>query len=210
MRSSGVPHPAGYEDLKDKADVERALVELGREHPGLSRAVVKLNDSFSGEGNAVLRFPDSVTRESVHDAMDGLELAVASESHEAYFRKFERMGGVVEAFIDAPHKLSPSAQLRTTPHGEVVATSTHDQILGGPSGQVYQGCSFPAHEDYRMAIQHRSILIGQVLAKQEVVSRFGVDFLAYKDAPEDKWKLTAPCAASTRPMAVPASWMARR
>ena len=63
------------------------------------------------------------------------------------------MGGIVEEFIDAPHKLSPSAQLRTTPRGEVVATSTHDQILGGPSGQIYQGCTFPAHEDYRRAIQ---------------------------------------------------------
>ena len=42
-----------------------------------------------------------------------------------------------------------------------------------------------------MAIQTRSILVGEVLAKQDVVSRFGVDFLAYKDAPEDPWKLTA-------------------
>ena len=102
-----------------------------------------------------------MTRESVHDAMGGLELAVASESHDAYFRKFARMGGIVEAFIDAPHKLSPSAQLRTTPRGEVVATSTHDQILGGPSGQIYQGCTFPAHEDYRRAIQDAGMAIGR-------------------------------------------------
>jgi hypothetical protein len=73
----------------------------------------------------------------------------------------------------------------------VLPTSTHDQILGGPSGQVYQGCSFPAHEDYRMAIQYRSVLIGQVLARKGVVSRFGVDFLAYRDTPEDPWQLTA-------------------
>ena len=87
--------------------------------------------------------------------------------------------------------MSPSAQFRTSPTGEVLAISTHDQILGGESGQVYLGCSFPAHEDYRMAIQHRSIRVGEVLARHDVVSRFGVDFLACKDAPEDWWKLTA-------------------
>ena len=27
--------------------------------------------------------------------------------------------------------------------------STHDQILGGDSGQIYLGCSFPARDDYR-------------------------------------------------------------
>ena len=105
-------------------DVERALVELGRQQPGLRKAVVKLNESFSGEGNAIFRFPEHVTLDSVRQAMGGLELAVSSESHDHYFRKFARMGGVVEAFIDAPHKLSPSAQLRTTPRGETSTTST--------------------------------------------------------------------------------------
>ena len=166
-------------------------MELAREHPTLSRAVVKLNDSFSGEGNAVFRFPEVVTRESVRDAMGGLELAVASESHEAYFRKFARMGGVVEAFIDAPYKLSPSAQLRTTPRGEVAATSTHDQILGGPSGQIYQGCTFPAHEDYRRAILEAGTAIGRVLAAHGAVSRYGVDFLVSCHDPAQPWTLHA-------------------
>ena len=191
FKEAGIPHPPGYEDLTDKDDVERALVELAREHPTLSRAVVKLNDSFSGEGNAVFRFPGIVTRESVRDAMGGLELAVASESHEAYFRKFARMGGVVEAFIDAPYKLSPSAQLRTTPRGDVAATSTHDQILGGPSGQIYQGCTFPAHEDYRRAILEAGTAIGRVLAAHGAVSRYGVDFLVSRHDPAQPWTLHA-------------------
>jgi hypothetical protein len=42
-----------------------------------------------------------------------------------------------------------------------------------------------------MAIQYRSILVGQVLARQGVVSRFGVDFLAYRDSVDEAWKLTA-------------------
>jgi hypothetical protein len=191
FKEAGVPHPPGYEDLKDKDDVERALVELGREQKGLRRAVVKLNESFSGEGNAVFTFPETVTRESVHEAMDGLEHTVASETDEHYFRKFARMGGVVEAFIDAPHKLSPSAQLRTTPRGDTAATSTHDQILGGPSGQIYQGCIFPAHADYRREIRDAGIAVGHVLAAKGAVSRFGVDFLVSRHDTSQPWTMHA-------------------
>jgi hypothetical protein len=192
FRQAGIELPEGFEDLTGEADVEDALVELAHRRPGLRKAVVKLNDSFSGEGNAIFRFPDQPDdRLAVRKALRSLEFAVPWETYQNYFQKFTRMGGIVEEFIDAAIKVSPSAQLRTSPAGEVLPTSTHDQILGGPSGQVYQGCSFPAHEDYRMAIQTRAILVGEVLAKQDVVSRFGVDFLAYKDAPEDPWKLTA-------------------
>ncbi len=68
--------------------------------------------------------------------------------------------------------------------------STHDQILGGPSGQVFLGCSFPARDEYRVAIQQPEQRIGHVLAAQGVVSRFGVDFLACRTRPRS-WKMTA-------------------
>ncbi len=69
--------------------------------------------------------------------------------------------------------------------------STHDQILGGPSGQVFLGCRFPARDDYRMRIQEAGQRIGAALAAHGVVSRFGVDFLVYRDHPSQDWKLTA-------------------
>ena len=192
FREAGVELPEGFEDLTGEADVEDALVALAHRRPGLRKAVVKLNESFSGEGNAIFRFPDQVDdRFAIRKALRALEFGVPWETHQNYFQKFSRMGGIVEEFIDAAIKVSPSAQLRTSPAGEVLPTSTHDQILGGPSGQIYQGCSFPARDDYRMAILERSIRIGQVLARQDVVSRFGVDFLAYKETPEEPWKLTA-------------------
>jgi hypothetical protein len=192
FREAGVELPDGFEDLTGEADVEDALIELAHRRPGLRRAVVKLNESFSGEGNAIFRYPDAPDdRLAIRKSLRTLEFAVPWETHQNYFQKFTRMGGIVEEFIDATIKVSPSAQLRTSPHGEVLPTSTHDQILGGPSGQVYQGCSFPAHEDYRMAIQHRGILVGEVLARQGVVSRFGVDFLAYRETTDEPWKLTA-------------------
>ena len=69
--------------------------------------------------------------------------------------------------------------------------STHDQILGGPSGQVFLGCRFPARDDYRLGIQEAGAKVGHQLSAQGVVSRFGVDFLVHRDAPDQPWQTTA-------------------
>jgi hypothetical protein len=101
------------------------------------------------------------------------------------------MGGIVEEFLEAPEKRSPSVQLRVSPKGEVVTISTHDQILGGPSEQVFLGCNFPAHDDYRLRLQELGLRIGQVLARHGVVSRFAVDFLTYRQEPGHDWSISA-------------------
>jgi hypothetical protein len=190
FREAGVDLPLGTEDLRDEHDVENALVDLREKRPSLRRAVIKLNDSFSGEGNAVFRYPESESREAVREAMGDLEFSVPTERREVYFAKFARMGGVAEEFIEAAEKESPSVQLRVSPRGEVVPISTHDQILGGASGQVFLGCTFPAREDYRMHITEAALRIGHVLARHGVVSRFAVDFLVYRE-PGAEWNLSA-------------------
>ena len=102
------------------------------------------------------------------------------------------MGGVVEEFIEAPEKTSPSSQFRTSPRGEVVPISTHDQILGGRSGQIYLGCSFPARDAYRMTITEmgaaRRPRAGRARA---CVSRYGVDFLAFRHHHDEPWQVVA-------------------
>lgn len=153
--------------------------------------MVKLNDSFSGEGNAILRYPETVTRPGLRQAVDEMEFAVASETPEVYFDKLARMGGIVEEFVEGADKQSPSAQMRVSPKGEVVTISTHDQILGGPSGQIFLGCSFPAHDDYRLKIQEAGLRIGRVLARHGVVSRFAIDFLVYRTPPSPEWHVVA-------------------
>lgn len=189
FREAGVPLPAGFEDLRDEHDVAHALVDLRRQRPGIRRAVVKLNDSFSGEGNSLFTYPPG-EHPDLLPALAGIETAVPAESADQYFQKFRRMGGVVEEFIEAPEKTSPSAQYRTSPRGEVVAISTHDQILGGRSGQVYLGCSFPARDEYRLAIAEMGHRVGHVLASKGVVSRYGVDFLAFRGHGEP-WQVVA-------------------
>ena len=75
--------------------------------------------------------------------------------------------------------------------GEVMEISTHDQILGGDSGQIYLGCTFPAAPAYRAQIREAGARIGATLARHGVVSRFGIDFLMSREAPVDPWQLTA-------------------
>ena len=191
FRAAGVDLPLGFESLHAASEVEGALEELRALRPGLRRAVIKLDESFSGEGNALLRYPESTSREALREALRRVEFSVPSETPEAYFDKFSHMGGIVEEFLESDEKHSPSAQLRVSPRGDVEPISTHDQILGGSSGQVFLGCRFPARDDYRRCIQDLGVRIGAVLAADGVVSRFGVDFLVARDHPSQEWKVSA-------------------
>jgi len=191
FREAGIDLPLGMEDLATQPEIEEALADLKTMRPGLKRAVLKLNESFSGEGNAIFRYPESVTRPEIREALRDLEFSAPTETPEIYLDKFARMGGIAEEFIEAPEKTSPSCQLRISPSGEVASVSTHDQILGGASGQVFLGCTFPAHDDYRKLVQEAGVRVGHVLARYGVVSRFGVDFLVHRPAPDAHWMLSA-------------------
>lgn len=198
FREAGVPMPDGAEDLRDEEDVLEALSALKARRPGLRRAVLKLDEGFSGEGNAVFSYPEGSEspgrrscKDELRDALGGLELTMAGETPESYLQKFRGMGGIVEEFLEGRDKRSPSVQLRSSPHGEVMVLSTHDQILGGSTGQVFQGCSFPAQEEYRQRIRDHGVAIGEVLARHGVVSRFGIDFLVWKETQGGEWRIAA-------------------
>jgi hypothetical protein len=84
---------------------------------------------------------------------------------------------------------SPSAQLRALPDGTVEVLSTHDQILGGPHGQTYLGCRLPADPAYATAIGREARRVGERLAREGVIGRFAVDFVAVRDG--DDWRAYA-------------------
>jgi len=180
FREAGVDLPEGSENLHSEADLLEALQALRARKPGTRRAILKFDDSFSGEGNAVLTFTGGNGRPALERDLRRITPSSPEETAESYLMKFEAAGGIVEEFLETPSR-SPSVQLRIDPQGEVALLSTHDQILGGPSGQVYQGCRFPAEEGYRRPIQEAARRIGAVLARRGVVSRFGVDFLVGQD-----------------------------
>ena len=75
----------------------------------------------------------------------------------AYEAKFEENGGIVEERIVGEELLSPSVQLRVRPDRSVELLSTHDQLLGGASGQSYLGCIFPADPAYSRLISEPAI-----------------------------------------------------
>jgi hypothetical protein len=88
------------------------------------------------------------------------------------------MGAVAEAFVEGAEKRSPSAQYRVDPLGRVEVISTHDQVLGGRSGQVFLGCRFPADAAYRLEIQATGLRAAESLRDHGVLGRFGVDFIS--------------------------------
>ena len=95
-------------------------------------------------------------------------------------------GGVVEERIAGEEFRSPSVQMRVTPLGKLEVLSTHDQLLGGPSGQSYLGCRFPADPAYAAAITREAVKVGERLAEEGVIGRFAIDFVAVRSG--DGWE----------------------
>jgi hypothetical protein len=190
----GVTHPLGIENLRSADDLVRALAEMRGRKPSLSKVVVKLNEGVSGEGNAHLDVALLGARASDRPALEEhlatLRFESAEMTLETFLAKLAERGGVVEERIAGSDFCSPSAQLRVTPLGQVEALSTHDQLLGGPSGQSYLGCSFPASTAYGPAIMREALKVGHRLAREGVLGRFALDFVAVRNARGD-WETYA-------------------
>ena len=105
---------------------------------------------------------------------------------DSYLSKLAERGGIVEELVSGVEVRSPSVQLRVTPSGEVELLSTHDQVLGEPSGQSYLGCRFPADFDYAPAISAEAAIIGARLAREGVIGRFAIDFVTVRDT-DGRW-----------------------
>jgi hypothetical protein len=198
FKAAGLEVAPGREGLRDRKDLVAALASLWDEVPDSTRLVVKLNDSFSGEGNAVLdlrgieRAPDAAGREAaLAAALPGMKFEAADLSWEPFADQFDVMGGVCEQWIEGEGKRSPSVQLRINPLSEAQVVSTHDQVLGGPSGQIFEGATFPADPAYRAQIQSLSLRAGELLAQRGVIGRFAVDFLALPDGDNGGQRLIA-------------------
>ena len=102
-------------------------------------------------------------------------------------KKLQERKGVVEERIMGEEFRSPSVQLRVTPLGKVELLSTHDQLLGGPTGQSYLGCVFPADTAYAPLITREAAKVGKRLAKEGVIGRFALDFVVVR-AKDGTWE----------------------
>ncbi|WP_244470368.1 peptide ligase PGM1-related protein [Microvirga vignae] len=188
FREASIDMPEGFEDLRGADEIVDALAELKARRPRIKRAVVKLDEGFSGEGNAVFsyeRSPASTNLKAwIKESLPDLAFEAKGMTWEPFAEKLSAMGGIVEEFIEGEIKRSPSAQFRVDPVGRLEAISTHDQVLGGESGQVFLGCLFPADEAYRLQIQESGLKAAGILADKGVLGRFAIDFLSVKDGEE--------------------------
>jgi hypothetical protein len=182
----GVPHPAGREELASLDELVAAIRAIRAERAGVAAVIVKLNDAVSGMGNALVELDDvpppgaPAEEEAVRRQVRAMRLESDLFDADSYLGKLAAKGGVVEERIAGDEVASPSVQLRVTPDGEVQLLSTHDQLLGGPSGQSYLGCVFPADPGYAVAITREAEKIGKRLAREGVIGRFALDFMAVR------------------------------
>ena len=183
----GVPCPVGAEDLHSVDDIVAGIRGMRTRRPTLTEAIVKLNEGVSGAGNAVvdlhgLPAPGSSTEsEEIRARVLAMDLEADDLALDVYLAAFAAHGGIVEERITGTALTSPSVQMWALPDGQVELLSTHDQLLGGASGQRYLGCVFPADVEYAAAIAEPAMVVGRHLARLGVIGRFAVDFVVVRD-----------------------------
>ncbi len=206
-----VPHPLGYENLSSKEDVISAIAQMRARKPSIKQVLVKLDEGVSGEGNAIVDLTglppvagigDAGISESpvagrdqrsrlqqramLEERLRAMQFELDGVTYDTYMKKLEERKAVVEERIMGEEFRSPSVQLRVTPLGAVELLSTHDQLLGGPSGQSYLGCVFPADTGYAALITREAAKVGRRLAKEGVIGRFALDFVVVRA--KGKWE----------------------
>ncbi|MFM8320111.1 MAG: peptide ligase PGM1-related protein [Chloroflexota bacterium] len=182
----GVKHPLGFEDLYSIEQVVQSIARIRAQRPALKRVVVKLNESASGMGNALVNLmglpepgaPGELP--ALAQRVEQMQLEAGGAHFDEYAATLVRNGAIVEEFLEGQEIRSPSAQLRATPLGQVELLSTHDQMLGGPSGQSYLGAIFPADPAYSGAIMGDAARVGERLAREGIMGRFALDFVVVK------------------------------
>ena len=189
----GVPHPAGSALVHDLDALAEVTAELWEGQPQLRRCVVKLNEGLSGEGNAPLaleplqlaELSGPQRRARLRAALDSLPMPAPD-----WRTLLAQQGALVEAWLEGGDALtSPSVQGTIHPGGTVEVLSTHEQILGGPSGQTYLGCCFPAEDPYRLELMRHGRAVGEALAAEGALERYAVDFIARRL--DGRWDLQA-------------------
>src|SRR4028118_417989 len=156
-----------------------------RRQAGLGKAAIKLDEGFSGEGNAVFPYDGAPEGRDlarwVRDELPSrIRFEAEGETWELDSRKFEKMGGIVECWLEGEEVRSPSVQCRINPLGESTIVSTHDQVLGGPSGQIFLGSTFPADAEYSRDIKEAGDKVGKVLKERGALGRFAIDFISVR------------------------------
>jgi hypothetical protein len=209
----GYENLATKEDLIDaiaqmranKPSIQQVLVKLNEGVSGEGNAVVDLaglppiagvgpaagivdsgrRDASTRTGSPIAP-TTSKERTLLEERLRAMQFEAEGITYDSYMQKLQERQAVVEERIMGEEFRSPSVQLRITPLGRVELLSTHDQLLGGPTGQSYLGCVFPAETGYAPLITREAAKVGRRLAKEGVIGRFALDFVVVRS--NGKWQ----------------------
>jgi hypothetical protein len=150
----------------------------GRDHRSrLQRIGNAGHKEVSVQPGSTIPATTSKERVMLEERLRAMRFELEGITYDSYMKTLQERKGVVEERIMGEEFRSPSVQLRITPLGKVELLSTHDQLLGGPSGQSYLGCVFPADKGYAALITREAAKVGRRLAKEGVIGRFALDFV---------------------------------
>lgn len=197
FRELGLPQPRGTGLCFDLETLAEAIEALLLRHPDLEAVVVKLNRMAGGHGNAPLPLEPVPWRQLAGTARlqrlrRALEVLPMPLPH---WREEMRNHGVLAQELIRPgpgagrRLSSPSVQLWIDPEGRAELISTHEQRLGGPHGQSFTGCRFPARAAYRPALMAIGRRLGAHLAARGCRGPVLLDLLARRDP--QGWRLWA-------------------
>jgi hypothetical protein len=173
---ANVPVPFGQENVCTREHVREAIGRIRESRPRSKGVVIKHDNSGAGDGNVVV------------DLSRAIEPQLAALPD--WYVEDLALGGIVEERITGDQFASPSVQLDIWPDGVVELLSTHEQVLGGETGQVYTGCTFPADTAYAAELAQHGRRVGERLATLGVMGRASVDFVAARSSGE-AWRLFA-------------------
>ena len=194
FRLTGLPQPRTTVLCHTIEALTQAIEELALSHGDIQQLVVKLNRMAGGRGNAPLALalgewrqrPGAERQRQLRQALKQLAIPLAHwraelECHGAIAQ--ERIGGPAGALS------SPSVQLWIDQAGAVEIVSTHEQCLGGPHGQSFQGCRFPARQAYAQEAMAMAERVGEHLAALGCRGPVLLDLLARRE--QRHWRLWA-------------------
>lgn len=188
FQEEGVLHPLGFENLHSAEAITAAIAQMRSQKTRICKVIVKQNEGVSGWGNAVVDLTDAPPPGSrgeldvLAERLRHMQFEAPDHTYASYMAKVEDNGAIVEELIMGEAFESPSAQMRVSPLGHLELLSTHDQLLGGPSGQTFLGATFPADLAYGPLIMREAAKVGRRFAREGIVGRFAVDFVAVRNA----------------------------
>ena len=172
----GVQYPIGAEDLHTVDDIVAARAEHARATPVDRAGDRQAQRGRVGCGQRVggpRRLPAPGAPDEAA-AIARAPAAIRTRGRNAFRRRLiwprsPSTAASSRSGSPASHCRSPSVQMRALPDGTVELLSTHDQLLGGASGQKYLGCVFPADPAYAASIAEPAMVVGRHLAQRGVL-----------------------------------------